>query len=112
MPVSNNILVLNCMIGNIRILQIRNNATTLFHYSAIRGGRNKYLVKQLISAKGMSLLFHYGSNLTSCFPVPPLKQQKTAAVASLRCRMKVYLSGRGLHFLLFCSILLLLAFYR
>ena len=85
---------------------------TLFHYSAIKGGRNKYLVKQLISAKGMSLLFHYGSNLTSCFPVPPLKQQKTAAVASLRCRMKVYLSGRGLHFLLFCSILLLQAFYR
>ena len=61
-------------------------------------GGNKHLVRQLISAKGTSLLFHYGSNLTSFFSVQPLKQQKTAAVASLRYRMKVYLSGRGLHF--------------
>ena len=60
-----------------------------------RNREEKHSDKQLISAKGMSLLFHYGSNLTYALVVQPLSRE-TAAVAPLY-GVSVYLSGRGLH---------------
>ena len=38
-------------------------------------GKEKHSDNQLISAKGMSLLFHYGSNLTYALVVQPLSRK-------------------------------------
>ena len=47
----------------------------ILHFEYETEQQEKHSDKQLISAKGMSLLFHYGSNLTYALVVQPLSRK-------------------------------------
>ena len=47
----------------------------ILHFEYEAEQQEKHSDKQLISAKGMSLLFHYGSNLTYALVVQPLSRK-------------------------------------